>query len=54
MYMPIKKGRKFFKIGKKVFQALRRTSSFNSFIKTNDIKEQRLEKYRNAILNTKN
>ena len=29
-------------------------NSFNSFIKTNDIKEQRLEKYRNAILNTKN
>ena len=31
-----------------------RPNSFNSFIKTNDIKEQRLEKYRNAILNTKN
>ena len=29
-------------------------NSFNSFIKTNDLKEQRLEKYRNAILNTKN
>jgi hypothetical protein len=29
-------------------------NSFNSFIKTNDIKGQRLEKYRNAILNTKN
>jgi hypothetical protein len=31
-----------------------RPNSFNSFIKTNDLKEQRLEKYRNAILNTKN
>ena len=29
-------------------------NSFNSFIKTNDIKEERLAKYRNAILNTKN
>jgi hypothetical protein len=33
---------------------IQRPNSFNSFIKTNDIKEARLNKYRNAILNTKN
>lgn len=33
---------------------IQKPNSFNSFIKTNDIKSQRLEKYRQAILNTKN
>jgi hypothetical protein len=33
---------------------IQKPNSFNSFIKTNDIKEARLNKYRNAILNTKN
>jgi membrane-associated protease RseP (regulator of RpoE activity) len=33
---------------------IQRPNAFNSFVKTNDIKEARLEKYRNAILNTKN
>jgi uncharacterized protein YuzE len=33
---------------------IQRPNSFNSFIKTNDIKEQRLDKYRQAILNIKN
>jgi hypothetical protein len=31
-----------------------RPNSFNSFVNTSDIKGQRLEKYRQAILNTKN
>ena len=33
---------------------IQKPNAFNSFVKTNDIKEARLEKYRNAILNTKN
>jgi hypothetical protein len=33
---------------------IQRPNSFNSFVNTSDIKGQRLEKYRNAILNTKN
>ena len=33
---------------------IQRPNAFNSFVKTNDIKEARLQKYRNAILNTKN
>ena len=33
---------------------IQRPNSFNSFINTNDIKSQRLDKYRQAILNIKN
>ena len=33
---------------------IQKPNSFNSFVNTSDIKGQRLEKYRNAILNTKN
>lgn len=33
---------------------IQKPNSFNSFVQTKDIKEQRLEKYRNAILNIKN
>lgn len=33
---------------------IQKPNAFNSFVKTNDIKEARLAKYRNAILNTKN
>ena len=33
---------------------IQRPNSFNSFINTNDIKGQRLDKYRQAILNIKN
>jgi hypothetical protein len=33
---------------------IQKPNSFNSFVKTNDMKEERLAKYRNAILNTKN
>ena len=33
---------------------IQKPNSFNSFINTSDIKGQRLEKYRQAILNTKN
>ena len=33
---------------------IQKPNAFNSFVKTNDIKEARLQKYRNAILNTKN
>ena len=33
---------------------IKKPNSFNEFVNTKGIKEQRLEKYRNAILNTKN
>jgi hypothetical protein len=33
---------------------IQKPNSFNSFVNTSDIKGQRLEKYRQAILNTKN
>lgn len=33
---------------------IQKPNSFNEFVNTKGIKEQRLEKYRNAILNTKN
>ena len=33
---------------------IQKPNSFNSFINTSDIKGQRLEKYRQAILNIKN
>jgi len=33
---------------------IQKPNSFNSFVSTKSIKEERLEKYRNAILNTKN
>jgi hypothetical protein len=33
---------------------IQKPNSFNSFVNTSDIKGQRLQKYRNAILNTKN
>ena len=33
---------------------IQRPNAFSSFVKTNDIKEARLQKFRNAILNTKN
>jgi hypothetical protein len=33
---------------------IKKPNSFNEFVNTKGIKEQRLQKYRNAILNTKN